>query len=75
MIPAACTSHHICQDKHINRRCHISLDKEIEPDSFVKHQAKGLIQTDKARNYLKVEPTNLALTHSVLSCFGRGSNQ
>lgn len=55
-------------------RCHISLDKEIEPDSFVKRQAKGLIQTDKARN-LKVEPTSLALTHSVLSCFGRVSNQ
>lgn len=74
MIPAACTSHHICQDKHININCRISLDKEIESDSFVKHQAKGLIQTDKARN-LKVEPTNLALTHSVLSCCGRVSNQ
>lgn len=48
----------------MDMRCHISLDKEIEPDNFIKHQAKGLIQTDKARN-LKVEPTNLVLTHSV----------
>lgn len=55
-------------------RCHISLDWEIEPDSFLEHQAKGLIQTDKVRN-LKVEPTNLILTHSILFCFGRASNQ
>lgn len=55
-------------------RCHINLDKEIEADSFVKHQAKGLIQIDKAR-HLKVEPTNLVLIHSVFSYFGRVSNQ
>lgn len=56
-IPAACTSHRVCQDKYINMRCHVSLDKEIQPDSFVKHKAKGLIQTDKGRN-VKVIPTD-----------------
>jgi len=57
--PAALTSNHVCQDKHINMRCHVRLDKEIELDSFVKHKAKCLIQSDKARN-VKVPPTNTA---------------